>query len=71
MNNVPTVNLSGHVVATASPDINISTNLKGIGNNAKVSPALALYRATPESMMTAQKRCNELLQALPTSTKVN
>jgi hypothetical protein len=71
MESVPTVNLSGTIVATASPDINISTNLKGIGNNAKVSPALALYRATPESMMTAHKRCNELLQALPTSTKVN
>lgn len=60
---VPTVNLRWRVVATASPDVNISKELKR--NSGEGSPTFSLYETTPESMLTARKRCDDLLANLP------
>ncbi len=60
---VPTVNLRWRVIATASPDVNINKDLKR--NSGEGSPTFSLYEKTPESMLTARKRCDDLLTSLP------
>jgi hypothetical protein len=61
----PVVNISGVVTASASPDTNIKPKtLKRTAGN--WSAAVALYEATPENIITAQKRCAALLAMLPT-----
>lgn len=67
-NEIPVVNISGVVTASASSDTNVNAKSLTRTNNAG-SPAYALYKATPENMITAQNRCAELLAMLPTEIK--
>jgi hypothetical protein len=65
---IPTVNLQGKVIATATPDVNIGRDLKR--NSGEGSPTISLYEATPESMLTAQRRCGDLLNNLPAKAQI-
>lgn len=59
----PVINISGSIIGTASPDVNlVGGTLKSQSGQ---SPAYALYRRTRENMETARKRCMDLLTMIP------